>query len=294
MTEQILVLKDHRRLRYGIFGNPKGVPVIDFHGIPGSYLEAELIHSYLGREDVCLIGFDRPGFGKSSLKFNFQVQDIVPDVLQLIDHLGINKFAALGYSGGGPFAAACACFIPGRVGALGIVSGVGPAETGSSGMHESNRKKFNLAQQMPWLARILLWFAFTNLRMHPNDLARQLEKIWKQMPEPDQKILFRDSKFKEGILKITRDAIQAGVSGWANEEILMAQPWQFRPQDVNCPNVFLWHGEQDRNVPAAMARKLAEQIPGCQAHFFEHEAHISLLYNQGSEIMNTLIAAMKK
>ncbi|MEI6290182.1 MAG: alpha/beta fold hydrolase, partial [Chloroflexota bacterium] len=198
MTEEYLKLKDHRLLRYGIFGNPKGVPVIDFHGIPGSYLEAELIHSYIGRDDVCLVGFDRPGYGKSSPRLNFQVQDIASDVLELIDHLNINRFAALGFSGGGPFALACSCLLPDRVGALGIVSGVGPADTGSDGMHESNRKKFNLAQQLPWLARIMLWLAFTNLRLHPDDLAGQMEKIWQQMPGPDRKLLFGDQKFRDG------------------------------------------------------------------------------------------------
>jgi pimeloyl-ACP methyl ester carboxylesterase len=290
MQEDVLVLKDGRQLGYGVYGNPKGIPIFDFHGIPGSRGEAALIASYLGREDLCFVGFDRPGYGRSTPRRGFRLVDLAEDVEALAEHLQINRFIVIGYSGGGPFALATTLRIPERIAALGIVSGVGPAAIGSQGMHESNRRKFNMAQRLPWLARGLLTIAFSNLRRNPNKLAIQMRSIWAQMPEPDRAVL-DDDAFADGILAVTRDAIRHTVRGWVNEEVLMASPWQFDLQEVHCPHIFLWHGVLDKNVPVQMAKAVAEKLPGCQAAFLEGEGHISLLYNRGREIIDTLIRA---
>jgi len=288
MLEDTLTLKDGRLLAYGVYGSPTGIPLLDFHGIPGSRREAELVSRFLGRSDLCLIGFDRPGYGHSSPKPHYKISDGTGDVTVLLDHLEIPQCIGLGLSGGAPFALACGQRIPDRFTSLGIVSGVGPAEVGSKGMHASNRKKFNMAQRFPWLARVMLHTALSDLRSHPERLENQLRKIWQQMPEPDQDVL-RDKLFAEGIISVTSDAISQSVIGWVNEELLMASSWVFELGLVACSHIFLWHGVEDRNVPLAMAKAVADRLPNCQATFVAHEGHISLLYNRGAEIINTLV-----
>lgn len=288
MMEDILTLKDGRKLGYGIYGNAQGLPLLDFHGIPGSRREAALIAEFLGREDLCVIGFDRPGYGRSTPRRGFRVLDLPEDVIALADHLKLDRFLVLGYSGGGPFALALAARHPERIAAIGIVSGVGPAGIGSKGMHESNQKKFDMARQMPWLARAILSAAFSGLRKNPARLSSQLHHIWEQMPAPDQKAL-SDLRFSDGILTVTRDAILNSVSGWVNEELLMASPWGFDLQEISCPDIYLWHGGKDKNVPLAMGKAVVERLPACHASFLEEEGHLSLLYNHGSEIIDTLI-----
>lgn len=295
MIEEVLQLKDGRQLGYGIYGNPEGIPVVDFHGTPGSRREAKLIADFVGREDLRIIGIDRPGYGQSSYRAGygragFRIASFPDDVRALADHLHLDRFIALGYSGGGPFALACGRWIPERIAALGVVSGVGPAVVGSEGMHESNRKKFDLAKRFPWLARIMLRAAFSNLRRNPEQLEAQLKRIWAQMPEPDRQAL-QDERFAGGILAVTRDAIASTVRGWANEELLMAQPWQFDLEDVRCPNIYLWHGCMDKNVPPAMGRAVASRLPNCHAIFVEGEGHLSLMYRYGGEIIETLVKA---
>ena len=293
MIEDVLLLPDGRQLGYGIYGDPAGIPILDFHGIPGSRREAALIADFLGRQDICLVGFDRPGYGRSSPVRHFGLGDLAPDVAALADTLKIERFIALGYSGGGPFALAAAAAIPERIAVLGIVSGVGPAAIGAQGMHASNRRKFNLAERLPWLARLLLTSAFSGLRADPEKLAAQLRKIWAQMPEPDRKAL-ADARFADGILGVTRDAILQTVNGWVDEELLMASPWPFDLQTVRTPSIFLWHGGQDRNVPLAMGRAVAERLSGCQATYFEDEGHLSLLYNHGAQIVAQLVQAFPR
>ena len=290
MIEKTITLPDGRLLGYGIYGNPLGIPIIDFHGIPGSRREAELIASFIKRDDLCFIGFDRPGFGRSSPKRNYKIIDIPADVAILADHLNLNQFIALGYSGGGPFALACAAQIPERLAAIGIVSGVGPSEIGSEGMHESNKKKFNLAQRMPLVSRFLLSAVFSKMRRHPENVGSDLEKVWLQMPDVDQKVI-QDPIFSNGITEVSKDAIQRTVRGWVDEEILMTQPWQFNLTEIKARNLFLWHGELDRNVPISMAKAMAERISACKAKFFSAEGHLSVIYNHGSAIISELVAA---
>jgi pimeloyl-ACP methyl ester carboxylesterase len=292
MMEGILRLPDGRQLGYGVYGPPDGVPILDFHGIPGSRLEAALFAEYIQRPDLCFIGFDRPGFGRSTPLPGRSVADIGADVRSLVDHLKIERFIALGYSGGGPFALACAHQMPERIRALGIVSGVGPVALNgdSQGMHESNRKKFNLAQKMPWLARLMLSFAFASLRRQPQRLERQMRSIWAQMPEPDR-LALADPTFSAWIIRLTQDAISLSVNGWVHEEILMAQPWTFDLHAITCPNIYLWHGEQDRNVPLAMGKTVAARLPNCRSIFLPSEGHISLMLNHGAQIVAKLVAA---
>jgi pimeloyl-ACP methyl ester carboxylesterase len=290
MIEKTITLPDGRLLGYGLYGNPLGIPIVDFHGIPGSRREAELIASYINRDDLCLIGFDRPGYGRSSPKRNYKITDLPIDLSYLADHLKLDRVIALGFSGGGPFALACAAQIPERLASVGIVAGVGPADIGAEGMHESNKKKFNLAQTMPSIARLMLTVAFSNLRHHPDKVGPQLEKLWLQMPETDQSVL-QDKTFSQKITDITLDSIQKTVKGWVDEEILMTKPWQFNLSEIIVPNLFLWHGEQDRNVPVSMAKAIADRISACQATFFADEGHLSIIYNHGSEIINTLVKA---
>lgn len=290
MIENTITLADGRLLGYGLYGNPNGIPILDFHGIPGSRREAALIASFIKRDDLCFIGFDRPGYGRSTPKHNYTIRDIVADVALLMDHLALKKFIALGYSGGGPFALACAAYIPERLAAIGIVSGVGPSEIGSDGMHASNKKKFNLAQRMPALSRLMLTVVFSKMKRHPEKMDSDLKKIWLQMPEVDQKVM-QDRVFADGITEISKDAIHQTVRGWVDEELLMAQPWQFNLADIKANNMFLWHGELDRNVPVSMAKAVSERIRGCQAKFFPGEGHLSVIYTHGADFISQLVEA---
>lgn len=111
------------------------------------------------------------------------------------------------------------------------------------------------------------------------------EQPW---PAPDREAL-RDTRFADGILSVTRDAILNSVTGWVNEELLMASPWGFDLQEISCPDIYLWHGEMDKNVPVAMGKAVAERLSGCHSFFLEGEGHLSLLYNHGSEIIDTLV-----
>ena len=124
-TDTTIQLHDARTLGYIEYGNPAGKPLFYFHGHPGSRLEAGFLAEQAQKNNIRLIGVDRPGLGRSTYKAGRHFLDWPDDVVELADRLHINRFAVVGFSGGGPYALACAYKISNRLTACGVVSGVG-------------------------------------------------------------------------------------------------------------------------------------------------------------------------
>jgi len=100
---------DGHQIYYHVYGNPKGIPVISFHGGPGSNSKKGHTFSWpLKKYQVIL--FDQRGCGKSLAKvplYKNTIQDTMKDAKRLLDHLGIQKKVI---SAGGSYGATCATF----------------------------------------------------------------------------------------------------------------------------------------------------------------------------------------
>ncbi|MGH8996079.1 MAG: alpha/beta fold hydrolase, partial [Acidimicrobiales bacterium] len=125
---EVLVLSDGRELAWAELGRPDGVPVIALHGSPGTrcFLAP---HGETARGlGVRLIAPDRPGYGLSTYDAGRTFRSGADDVRQLADHLGLDRFAVLGASSGGPNVAACSRFHGDRMFGCAIVSSPAPPE----------------------------------------------------------------------------------------------------------------------------------------------------------------------
>jgi pimeloyl-ACP methyl ester carboxylesterase len=112
---QTLTLKDNRTLGYAEVGDPQGKPIFLFHGLHSSRLEVALVAKKMKESGIRLIGVDRVGIGLSTFKGNHTLFDTVDDVVELANHLNIEKFSVLGTSSGAKYALACAMIIPKRL-----------------------------------------------------------------------------------------------------------------------------------------------------------------------------------
>lgn len=121
-----LTLKDGRHLGFAEYGSSNGFPILFFHGLPGSRLEAEKLHAAALKVQVRLIGLDRPGMGLSSPQKNRTLLDYPEDIIEFATLLNLKKFSIVGHSGGAPYVAACAYRIPEMLTKAAIVSGMAP------------------------------------------------------------------------------------------------------------------------------------------------------------------------
>ncbi len=281
-------LRDGRLLGYAEYGAPEGKPVFHFNGFPGTRFEASLISDAAARAGVRLIGIDRPGIGLSDFQPGRQLLDWPDDVLELADALGLDRFAVVGVSGGGPFSAACAFKIADRLSACGIIAGTGPMDATAEDITKANRLMNFVARRLPLLFRFVMWLSLGRFIKDPEKLAALIEKQSQHLPEPDKQ-LFGTPEIKQFFVQQAVEAFRQGTKGVAWEgKLLFGEPWGFTPDEISMENVYLWHGELDANVPISMGRAMADRIPNCQAKFYPHEAHLSLLINNVDEILMTL------
>ncbi len=284
---QVFELKDDRKLGYAERGNLNGKPIFHFHGDPGSRLEIRFLGEKLKEYGIRIISVDRPGYGLSDFQPERTLLDWPDDVVKLADHLGLDKFAVMGISGGGPYAAACAYKIPERLTSCGIIAGLGPINMPKKGMMRSNRIGLFIARRFPFLVKPLIK-AEMKAFGDPEKVQKSIENMAKKLPEPDRKIL-QDPQWLNIIIEDFKEAFRSGPDGLVLESKIYAKPWGFELKEISSDlQVYIWHGELDVNVPISMGRKMCELIPNCKGKFFPHEGHLSVGFNHIDEILETL------
>ena len=204
-------LQDGRMLGYVEYGVPDGVPVFYFHGFPSSRLD----WLFFDAEDPVtelnarIIAPDRPGFGLSDLQRGRRLLDWPADVAALADALQINRFAVLGISGGGPYAAACAFGIPERLTRAGIVCGMGPADAPGA----QDGTSWTIPGQFSLMRRLTLMLTSMGLTRDPDQfMARSRETF----SGPDRQLLDQPELAK-AFIEGMREAFRTGIGG-ANHE----------------------------------------------------------------------------
>jgi pimeloyl-ACP methyl ester carboxylesterase len=127
--ERTLELRDGRRLRSydtGPSGAADELTVMWHHGTPNIGLPPEPLFPASERLGIRWIGYDRPGYGGSTRRLDRDVASAATDVAAVMDDLGIERFAVMGHSGGGPHALACAALLSDRVSAAVLGSSLAP------------------------------------------------------------------------------------------------------------------------------------------------------------------------
>jgi pimeloyl-ACP methyl ester carboxylesterase len=280
---QQIKLSDGRSLGYAEYGTPKGKPVFYFHGFPGCRLDWLLSFSdnSVAGLNARIIAIDRPGMGLSDFKRGRKILDWPDDVVELADALKVDRFAVLGWSGGGPYAAVCAFKIPERLTATAIVCGMGPAE--APGIKEG--AAWIYPGKTSLIRKLILMLSSMGIQKNPDQfLSRSKEAL----SEPDR-LLLDQPDVARAYIETVREAFRSGTSGANQEAALYTRSWQFRLQDITT-EVHLWHGELDLSVPISVGRYVADAIPNCHAAFLKDEAHISLPHNHIREILSILVA----
>lgn len=279
---QQIELQDGRILGYAEFGPSDGNPVFYFHGFPSSRLDWQLVNedNLLQDLNVHIIAPDRPGYGLSDFQNGRTILDWPDDVLELANALQIDRFAVLGISGGGPYAAACASKNRERLTKSGIVCGMGPSD--APGMKDGVSWRIPGAPSL--IRRVTLLLTSTGIQRDPDQFISRSKETF---AEPDQQLLDQP-EMAAFFLAGMREALRQGTKGANHEAALYTRPWGFNLQDIQT-GVHLWHGAQDLNVPISVGRYVAEAIPNCEARFFESEGHLTLPRNHIREILSALI-----
>lgn len=261
--ETDLGLPDGRTLHVYDEGGADRLAVFWHHGTPNIGAPPVPLIPAAERLGIRWVSHDRPGYGGSTPHPGRSVSSVAADVAQVADSLGIERFAVVGHSGGGPHALACGALLPDRV--LAVVSISGPA---------------------PFDAEGLDWFAgmapagATEARAAAQ--GRETREALARSDEVEADLGFTpaDEAALTGdwawLLDVVRPAIAAGYDGMIDDSMAAVQPWGFDPAEVVAP-VLILHGQADRMVPVAHAEWLARHCPDAGHRLRPGLGHITVL-----------------
>ena len=115
-----------REVSYCELGDPLGLPVIAAHGSPGSRYQLVPLHEAAVAAGLRIIAPDRPGVGGTSPARERGFDSGGDDAIAVLDALGIDRAAALGFSGGAGYSLALALARPARVDRVVLACGMIP------------------------------------------------------------------------------------------------------------------------------------------------------------------------
>src|SRR4051794_13190129 len=255
-------LRDGRTLAYAESGDPDGWPVLGCHGSPSPRLErhGEDADAYR-RWGIRFIVPDRPGFGRSDPHPGRRVMDWPDDVAQLLEHLGIDRFAVLSLSGGAAYALACAYTFGNRVAKVGVLGGAPPPDIPWAWPRWLPERVLSAAHR-PTTAVSLLRPVFAPIALRPAWIPRYLQV---RLNPADRRVIGRPAV--RGILAATfSEGLRSGPAALAADRALLFRPWGFPLSDLR-QQVHLWHGTQDWQVPVALGQVLSAMLPNCSPHW---------------------------
>jgi len=256
-----------------------------FHGLPGSRLQRHPDEELLHRGGVRLVTIDRPGAGRSSLQEGRTLADWSSTIATLADELGWERFAILGWSGGGPHALACAHGLPDRVTRVGLLAAPEAMtdEAKMEGVAPGGRRLFKLARKRSLWLGVMLWLMSKGARRDPDSVLTRMEA---ELHASDQEVIRRPD-VREMLQQDLRATFAQGHTGFAIEARLHTGAWDFAAEEIT-QSVHIWHGDEDNNVPFAMGERLAARLPGAQLHECRGMGHFGVLIDRWSEALQVL------
>ena len=266
-------LKDGRELEILDNGINSDQAIIFHHGTPG---HATAWLSWLDEAaaaGVRALSYSRAGYGTSDRNPGRSVISINSDIAQVLDGKGINKFVAIGWSGGGPHALANT-FEPRNVGAISL-AGVGAFGVDDlnflEGMGPENHDEFGAA--LKGESVITQWMndnAVAMKNVSGNDIREAFGGL---IGEADKEVL--EGATADAMAVSIRSGLAVSFDGWIDDDLVFIKHWGFDLEAITKP-VILWQGDQDLMVPHAHSYWLEKHIPTAKLTFIPGHGHISL------------------
>lgn len=283
-----MTTRDGRTLEVHEEGDPHGLPVVVHHGTPMSGLQYGPHVELALEQGIRLIGYDRPGYGGSTRAKGRAVADCAADVHAIADHLGLDRFASWGISGGGPHVLACAALCDDRLTAAASLAAVAPYAADGldwyAGMGEENHVEFGKALEGEEALRP---YVEQHAEHHTTTVADLIAGMQTLLGDEDRAVL--TGKLAEFFLEVDRHAFEPGVDGWVDDDLAFARPWGFELETIDRP-VLLLQGEDDRFVPASHGHWLAARVPCVEARIAGADGHLTLVERRMREVNDWLLS----
>ena len=253
------------------------------HGMPGSRLLYQPHVEDASARGIRLIGYDRPGYGRSTPKPGRSVADCAADVRAIAHALDVDRLAVYGFSGGGPHALACAALLPDLVVAVSSLASSAPYGAEGldyfNGMGELNAEDTKRYFSDPVGSR-------AKSKQDREELmgatAEGMLAMFSTLLSPTDAVALTPESVQHQVDSM-HEGLAPGDEGWWEDGVAVLSEWGFELAAIRVPLQY-WHGRQDRFVPFQHGEWLVEHIPGVEAHLTETDGHITLQARRVPEV----------
>ncbi|MFJ9370295.1 alpha/beta fold hydrolase [Nocardia sp. NPDC101769] len=257
----VVRLRDGRQLSYAQYGDPDGFVTLNAHGGLACRLDVAAAAPTAELCGVRLISPDRPGVGRSDPQPGRTILDWARDVTELLDRLDVDRFAVMGWSLGGQYAAAVGYALAPRVTRTAIIAGALPlTEPGAfHGLPTIDRTYIRMSCHAPWGARL----CFRAMGLAAAWAPRLYGWLAARDLGPADGAVLRATGFTT-FAHMSQEALRQ-PQGVVEEYRAMVRPWGFAPEDIRVP-VDIWAGTDDQLIDPSWPGELARRIPDATLH----------------------------
>lgn len=265
MNETDLRLPDGRTLH--IYDTAPGddarMPVVWHHGTPNLGVPPEPLFEAGEWLGIRWIGFDRPGYGRSTADPGRTVASVTADLIAVLDSLGIGTFALMGYSGGGTYALGAAATLGSRVEAVATLAALAPYDAAGLDWYDG-----------------MLPSGLASLRAAAEGREAKVRHETSGV-EYDPEFTPADFAVFEGpwgwLGSVAGDhTMPDGPDGLVDDDCSYVLPWGCDPTAITAPTLLV-HGTADRIVPSTHGRWLAGRLPSATLDLHPDDTHITVL-----------------
>ena len=136
---------------------------------------------------------------------------------------------------------------------------------------------------LPWLMRALVRLSTRLTGVDETRIEQILVRNATRLGAADQKLL-DVPEIRKAFARAIAEGYRQGTDAGTKDGMVFSGPWGFEVEEVAFEKIFLWQGEQDRVMPVAAARLLAQALPHCTATFYPDEGHLSTFMNHAQDI----------
>ena len=261
MNETDLLLPDGRALH--VYDTGRGdLPVFWHHGTPNLGAPPEPLFEAAERLGLRWFSVDRPGYGGSTPAPGRTMASVAGDVEQVADALGIDRFAVVGYSGGGSYALGTAATLGDRVKAVVTLAAIAPYGVDGldwfDGMVPSGQASLRAALGGRGVKET---YEASGVEYDPEFTAEDLATFdgpWGWLG------------------KVASAGLDAGPYGLVDDDVSYVIPWGCDPTTIAAP-ILLLQGDRDRIIPASHGRWLAANCPTANLRSFPTDSHFTIV-----------------
>ncbi len=284
-------LADGRTLDLRVDGPDDAPALVYVHGTPSSGLVPDDLGRAALDRGLRLVSWSRPGYATSTRQPERSVASFAADAEAVLDHLGIERAWAAGWSGGGPHALALAALLPHRMHAVATLAGVAPyAESQGGldwldGMGEDNVAEFGASLEGEAPLRSWLDGPAAELRrVRAPEIVASMASL---LPDADRAHLA--GEFGEFLAQAFRESVSVSPDGWVDDDLAFVEPWGVDLAAIDVP-VTVWQGSADLMVPFAHGEWLAAHVPGARSRLLDGDGHLSIIVGRADEIVDDLLS----